>query len=83
MQVAPCERRGHPQVRRCLFPTRETAKAYGLVTRDTGYPSRWTYYIGKNGKILFIDTKVKAGTHGKDIAAKLKELGIAAAKTKK
>jgi peroxiredoxin len=38
--------------------------------------NRWTYYIGKDGKILYIDKAVKAGDHGKAIAAKLKELGV-------
>jgi peroxiredoxin Q/BCP len=37
---------------------------------------RATIYIGKDGKILFIDTAVKPATHGADIAAKLKELGV-------
>jgi peroxiredoxin Q/BCP len=41
-----------------------------------GLSNRWTYYIGKDGKVLFIDKKVKAGDHGKGIAAKLKELGV-------
>jgi peroxiredoxin Q/BCP len=40
--------------------------------------NRWTVYIGKNGKILFIDKSVKAGAHGADVAAKLKDLGVAA-----
>lgn len=39
--------------------------------------SRTTFYIGKDGKILFVDDKVKTGTHGSDVAAKLKELGVA------
>ena len=42
-----------------------------------GNSNRWTYYIGKDGKVLFIDKKVKSGNHGADIAAKLKELGVA------
>jgi peroxiredoxin Q/BCP len=58
-------------------PTRETAKAYGVVSGDRKNASRWTFYIGEDGKILFIDDKVKAGSHGADIAAKLKELQVA------
>ena len=58
-------------------PTRETAKAYGVVTGDKKTATRWTFYIGKDGKILFIDDKVKAANHGADLAAKLKELGVA------
>lgn len=41
------------------------------------YASRWTFYIGKDGKILFIDKNVKTSTHGADVSAKLKELGVA------
>ena len=55
---------------------KETATAYGVLS-ERGFANRWTFYIGKDGKILFIDEKVKAGSHGADVAAKLKELGIA------
>jgi len=44
------------------------------------FPQRWTIYVGKDGKILFIDKMVKAGAHGADVAAKLKELGVEKAK---
>ncbi len=56
-------------------PSHEIAKAYGVLN-PRGMANRWTFYIGKDGKILFIDTKVKAGAHGADLAAKLKELGM-------
>ena len=42
-----------------------------------GVAKRWTFYIGKDGKILGIDKEVKVDTAGADIAAKLAELGIA------
>jgi thioredoxin-dependent peroxiredoxin len=61
-------------------PGRETAKAYGVVTGEKKNASRWTFYIGKDGKILFIDDKVKAAAHGADVVAKLKELGVPAKK---
>lgn len=57
-------------------PTKETAKAYGVLN-DRGMANRWTFYIGKNGKVLAIDKEVKAAEHGTEIAAKLKELGVA------
>ena len=57
-------------------PTKETAKAYGVLS-ERGFANRWTFYIGKDGKILFIDEKVKAAAHGADVAAKLKDLGVA------
>jgi thioredoxin-dependent peroxiredoxin len=58
-------------------PTKEVGRAYGVVPPEGQNAKRWTYYIGKDGKILFIDTQVKAGGHGADVAAKLKELGVA------
>lgn len=56
-------------------PTHETAKAYGVYTK-LGFATRWTFYIGKDGKILAIDKKINVAHAGKDVAAKLKELGI-------
>jgi peroxiredoxin Q/BCP len=59
-------------------PGRSVARAYGVVSDDTRGASRWTFYIGSDGTILYIDKQVKTGTHGQDIAARLKELGIRA-----
>ena len=59
-------------------PTCQAAKAYGVVAGDKKYANRVTFYIGKDGKILLVDDKVKTGTHGSDVAAKLKELGVPA-----
>ena len=42
-----------------------------------GLAKRWTFYVGKDGKVLFIDTDVRVDTAGADIAAKLAELGVA------
>jgi peroxiredoxin Q/BCP len=42
-----------------------------------GVAKRWTFYVGKDGKILFIDKDVKVDTAGTDIAKKLAELGVA------
>ena len=58
-------------------PTKEVATAYGVVHEGRAVPERWTYYIGKDGKIAFVDKTVKTETHGQDIAAKVKELGLA------
>ena len=41
-----------------------------------GFSARVTYYIGKDGKILHIDKKVKSKSHGEDIAKMLEEQGI-------
>ncbi len=57
-------------------PKKDTAKAFGVLN-EKGMASRWTYYIGKDGKILFVDKAVKPPTAATDIAAKLKELGVA------
>ncbi|HVY69450.1 MAG TPA: peroxiredoxin, partial [Verrucomicrobiae bacterium] len=54
----------------------ETAKAYGVYNDQRNIANRWTFYIGKDGKILAIDKGVKTGTHGADVAAKLQELGV-------
>jgi len=60
-------------------PSKESAKAFGVLN-DRGMANRWTIYIDKNGKIAHIDQKVSTESHGKDIAAKLKELGFEAKK---
>ena len=57
-------------------PSKEVANAYGVVGR-MGFASRWTFYIGLDGKILHIDKAVKTSTAGQDVAAKLSELGVA------
>jgi thioredoxin-dependent peroxiredoxin len=54
-------------------PNREVARAYGVLGAS-GYASRWTFYIGADGRILDIDTKVSAASHGRDIVAKLTQL---------
>ena len=56
------------------------ARAYGVVTDKRAVPFRWTFYIGKDGKILKVDRKVKAATDGATAAATLKALGVEAAK---
>lgn len=57
-------------------PTKKTAEAYGVVSALRKFPQRWTFYIGKDGKILAIDKKVNAKTHGKEVSERLAELGV-------
>jgi len=57
-------------------PERTAAIQYGVVTAERRFPFRWTFYIGTDGKILYIDKNVNVATHGKDVAVKLKELGV-------
>jgi thioredoxin-dependent peroxiredoxin len=54
-------------------PDKEVARAYGVLA-PSGYASRWTFYIGADGRILDIDKKVSAASHGRDVVAKLTEL---------
>jgi peroxiredoxin Q/BCP len=61
-------------------PTKATATSYGVL-RDFGgalgtIPQRWTFYIGKDGKILAIDKAVKPASSAEDMAAKLGELRV-------
>ena len=57
-------------------PDKKAAEAYGVVMPVVGLAKRWTFYIGKDGKILAIDKDVKVDTAGADVAAKLAELGV-------
>ena len=58
-------------------PTKSVARAYGVLAAS-GFASRWTFYIGTDGRILAVDRNVKAASHGQDIVMKLKDLGVAA-----
>ena len=59
-------------------PSKETAKAYGVLN-ERGFTNRWTFYIGKDGKIQAIDKDVaqRLATSAEDMAAKLGELKTA------
>ncbi len=57
-------------------PDKKVAEAYGVLMPVVGVAKRWTFYIGKDGKILAIDKDVKVDTAGADVAAKLAELGV-------
>jgi peroxiredoxin Q/BCP len=59
-------------------PTKATATAYGVLG-PSGFANRWTFYIGKDGKIQAIDKDVSkhVATSAEDMAAKLGELGVA------
>jgi peroxiredoxin Q/BCP len=52
-----------------------TARAYGVLSAS-GFPSRWTFYIGIDGRILAIDKQVRTSTHGLDIVTMLETLNI-------
>ncbi|WP_165226323.1 peroxiredoxin family protein [Aquisphaera insulae] len=59
-------------------PTQETARVYGVVHEGRKVPERWTFYIDKEGVIRAIDKAVQPKNAAADVAAKLKELGVAA-----
>jgi peroxiredoxin Q/BCP len=56
-------------------PTKETAKAYGVLN-DRGVANRWTFYIDKNGKIAYIEKMVKPDTSAEDMVSKIAELKV-------
>ncbi len=51
-------------------PDKTVARAYGVLA-PSGYASRWTFYIGADGRILDIDKKVSSGSHGPTVVARL------------
>ena len=66
-------------------PTKEVATKYGVLGDYSRYglgtvANRWTFYIGPDGKILYIDKTVKPASSGTDAVAKLKDLKVPPAK---
>ena len=57
-------------------PTRQAAKAYGVVADDRSFASRWTFYIGVDGRILHVDRQVSPANAGKVVAEHLAQLGV-------
>ncbi len=60
-------------------PSKGTATKYGVLNA-MGMASRWTFYIGPDGKILEIDKKVVPAQAGETISARLKALNTPSAK---
>ena len=58
-------------------PTKTVARAYGVLA-PSGYASRWTFYIGADGRILDIDKKVNAGSHGVDVLERVRRSAVGA-----
>jgi thioredoxin-dependent peroxiredoxin len=58
-------------------PGGKVARMFGVTGAVQKWASRWTFYIDKDGKILFIDKNVQPATHADDVAAKLASLGVA------
>jgi peroxiredoxin Q/BCP len=57
-------------------PAKTTANEYGVIAPGREFASRWTFYIGPDGKILYVEREVRPGTAGEQMAAKLAELGV-------
>jgi peroxiredoxin Q/BCP len=57
-------------------PDKKVATEYGVLG-PRGFAQRWTFYIDKEGKVAAVDKKVNTKQAAPDVAAKLKELGIA------
>lgn len=60
---------------------KKVAEAYGILSGS--YSKRVTFVIGPDGKIAHIFNKVNVKEHGKEIAAKVKELKFKPAKREK
>lgn len=58
-------------------PTKATAKAYGVLNDRFGVANRWTFYIGTDGRIEYIDKAVKPATSAEDMVMKMGELKVA------
>jgi peroxiredoxin Q/BCP len=56
-------------------PSKDVARAHGVLKMRL-YAARHTVYIGADGRVLHVDTRVKAATAGEDMAVKLDELGV-------
>ena len=61
-------------------PEGKNAKEFGVMGEGRNRAARVTFVIGKDGKILAVQDKVKTDTHGQDLAKLLDELDVARAK---
>ena len=57
-------------------PDKRAAEAYGVLIGRSRSTRRWTFYIGIDGRILYIDREVAADGHGEEVPARLTALGI-------
>ena len=47
-----------------------------MVNEQRPLAYRWTFYIGPDGRILDVDSKVSPNSAGQDVVKKLEELKI-------
>lgn len=58
-------------------PDGKVALAFGVIRNlAIKFPARKTFYIGVDGRILYIDQKVNVTRHAEDVVDRLKKLGI-------
>lgn len=57
-------------------PGGEVARAYGVTGAIQKWASRWTFYVGADGKILYIDKDVHPSTAVDDVVKRLETLGV-------
>ncbi len=48
-----------------------------MLMPGVGVANRWTFYIGPDGKLLYVDKSVNVDSAGADMAARLAALGVA------
>jgi peroxiredoxin Q/BCP len=60
-------------------PEKKTATAYGVVDATRRFPYRWTFFIGKDGNVLYIEKQVEPRDHGAQIVSRLEKLKVATA----
>ena len=58
-------------------PKGKNAEMFGVLSSDKTKAGRTTFIIGKDGKVLAVESKVNTETHGKDLADQLEKLGVA------
>ena len=57
-------------------PEKRVAEAFGVLAGGRRTAARWTFYIGVDGRILYIDRAVIADGHGEEVPERLAALGI-------
>ena len=57
-------------------PEKKFAGAYGVVNEQRERAMRWTFYIGPDGRVLHVDTKVSPATAGEDVVKNLEMLKV-------
>ncbi len=54
----------------------EVADRYGVTALGGLYARRWTFYIGSDGAVRYIDKAVRTETAGQDIVDRMSALGF-------